>query len=391
MLARSVQSRLAEHARFASISDRMWSAAFSPDSRQIVTTDDKGARVWDAQTSQLLHTLPHGDTVYQAAYSSDGKHIVTAGGDDAVRIWDAANGALVRELTRKQKRRYCAIAMPSDGKFVAAIDVTGGVVHVWAADSGAPLAEIRNDALDYPGLALSADGRWLATSGGGDVSVFDAQTWTPAHTIPGPRTYSLSFDPTGPYLVTGTAGGDASIWAIPSGERIRHLREVGEPVDAVAFSPDGSLVVVASRDGRPRARRDPRRSRADHRTGVGNAIQHHVPCARHQRRCTVSCEAPNAVNSVRPLIAEFAKAVDDIRYLIAKADAFAHGAESVFEGGVIQVEDPEDRRRLERLDYLIDAAASASQAALAATEQVVRELSAGDKLAREFSARGQGA
>ena len=94
MFARALQPRLAEQARFASSSGRMWSAAFSPDGRQIVTTDDKNAQVWDAQTYRLLFTLPHGDTVYQAVYSADGARLVTAGGDGTVRIWDAANGTL---------------------------------------------------------------------------------------------------------------------------------------------------------------------------------------------------------------------------------------------------------------------------------------------------------
>jgi len=61
--------------------------------------------------------------------------------------------------------------------------------------------------------------------------------------------HSLAFDPTGPRLITGAATGDPAIWTIPSGARIRHLREIGDPVDAVAFSPDGQLVVAGSPDG----------------------------------------------------------------------------------------------------------------------------------------------
>jgi WD40 repeat protein/serine/threonine protein kinase len=250
MLARALQPKLAEQARFASSFGRMWSAAFSPDGRQIVTTDDRGAQVRDAQSYRLLFELPHGDTVYQAVYSADGTRLVTAGGDGAVRIWDAASGALVRALRRDgTKPRYYVVALSPDGKLVAAIDTKGEVADIWDVATGAPIAEIRNDASEFPAIAFSSDGHWLATTGGNDVRVFDARTRAQAITIRGPGIHSLAFDPTGPRLITGAATGDAAIWAIPSGARIRHLRDVGEPVDAVAFSPDGQLVVAASRDG----------------------------------------------------------------------------------------------------------------------------------------------
>jgi WD40 repeat protein/tRNA A-37 threonylcarbamoyl transferase component Bud32 len=256
MLARAIQPWLAEQAQFASTSGRMWSAVFSPDGTQIVTTDDKNAQVWDAATYQRRFVLPHGDTVYHAIYSPDGTRIITAGGDGQVRIWDAASGALVRALSQHRRDgqllHYGRVAASLDGKsgsFAAAIDIKGDVVHVWDTRTGALLAELRCDGLEYSGLAFSADGGWLAATGGDDAQVFDTRTWTPIRTIHGPRIRRLAFDPTGPRLLTGAATGDLAVWDIPSGARIHHLREIGDPIDAVAFSPDGRLIVAASRDG----------------------------------------------------------------------------------------------------------------------------------------------
>jgi WD40 repeat protein len=250
MLARALEPRLAERARLPSTAGRTWSAAFSPDSRQIVTTDDRAAQVWDAQTYQRRAVLFHGDTVYRAVYSADGARIVTAGGDGTVKIWDAATGALVRELRGDGARvRYFAVALSPDGRLVAAIDDRGDATRVWDAATGATVAEARNDGQGFPALAFSADGHWLAATGGGDVRVLDARTWRPALTIDGPGVRGLAFDPTGARLVTGTTTGDASIWEVPGGARVRHLRDAGEPVDAVAYSPDGQLVAAGSRDG----------------------------------------------------------------------------------------------------------------------------------------------
>ena len=153
-----------------------------------------------------------------------------------MRIWDTTTGALVCELRHDgTPRRYYATALSPDTKLVAAIDMTGSVTHVWDSASGAPLAELHNDASGGPALAISSDGRWLASSGGDDVRVFDVSTWSEALVIAGPHIRTLSFDSTGPRLATGSAGGDASIWEIPSGARTRHLREIGDPVNAIQW------------------------------------------------------------------------------------------------------------------------------------------------------------
>jgi len=68
-----------------------------------------------------------------------------------------------------------------------------------------------------------------------------------------------------------------------------------------------------------------------------------------------------------------ANAVDDLRQLVAKADALAHATENLFEQ-VIWVEDGDGRRRLERLAHLVGATAEAVQAAVEAGDELAVEL-----------------
>ena len=72
----------------------VWSVAFSPDGKRIVTgSDDATAKVWDAETGQELLTLKgHTGSVISVAFSPDGKRIVTGSDDKTVKVWDAATG-----------------------------------------------------------------------------------------------------------------------------------------------------------------------------------------------------------------------------------------------------------------------------------------------------------
>jgi len=250
MLARAMQPRLSELARLQGTYGRMWWATFSPDGSQVATADDRAAQIWDGQTHRLLFTLPHGSEVYQTLYAPDGAWLVTVTAT-RVKLWNTKTGAFIRDLATPPDGTpppdFQRAAISSTGKLVAAIYLDGSVTRVWDAESGKLVAELRDPHPDgFVRLAFSRND-YLAMTGGNDAHVFDPRTWRRVLTVSGP-VRSLAFDARS-RLATGSAAGDVSLFEIPSGQRLRQLRQFGESVDALAFSSDGELMAAGGRDG----------------------------------------------------------------------------------------------------------------------------------------------
>jgi len=59
----------------------------------VTSSLDKTVRIWEASTGAVLHVLEgHSKAVRSAAFSPDGRRIVTASDDKTVRIWDEEEG-----------------------------------------------------------------------------------------------------------------------------------------------------------------------------------------------------------------------------------------------------------------------------------------------------------
>lgn len=116
-------------------------AAFSPDGKHVVTAGGPGgantATVWEADTGKVLYILRgHKLTVLGVAFSPDGQRIVTGGQDQTARIWDVATGK--EFLTLPHEWPVLVAAFVPDGTRVQTIefDYFNGIhsARVWPAD-----------------------------------------------------------------------------------------------------------------------------------------------------------------------------------------------------------------------------------------------------------------
>ena len=76
------------------------SAAYSQDGRSIITASgDNTAKIWNTESGECIHTLEgHGSEVNKASYNTDGEHIVSVSSSGSITIWRAESGSIVKSF-----------------------------------------------------------------------------------------------------------------------------------------------------------------------------------------------------------------------------------------------------------------------------------------------------
>jgi WD40 repeat protein len=143
----------------------VWTVAVSPDDKYFAVTGAGGAQIWEVATGQAVSPLLRNrerDSV-SAAFSPDGRTLLTASIDRTLRRWLVPGG---KELGRPMDHPTAVnlVTFSPDGRFVATAQ-GGGLVRLWEP----PAEDPRNYPVPLDGYGslakLSCDGRYLIATG----------------------------------------------------------------------------------------------------------------------------------------------------------------------------------------------------------------------------------
>ncbi len=220
------------------------SVAFSPDGTQLATgCHDGRVRIFDVAKGAVVkdlaaHVMPAASSVYCVAWSADGKRLVSSSLDRSLKVWDVAGGKMLVECKGYDEKTspkghmggvYCAAFSP-DGKFLASAG-DDKAIKVWNSADGSLVRELSNPAIKpapvpgggpppaqaHPGyvygLRFTPDGRYLVSAGGAPQNKGFLAVWNAADgkllagdELPVGTLFALTLSADGKLVGLGTGG-----------------------------------------------------------------------------------------------------------------------------------------------------------------------------------------
>ncbi|HRH98846.1 MAG TPA: DUF1549 domain-containing protein, partial [Prosthecobacter sp.] len=231
--------------------------ALSADGKWLATGVGNRVLVRDvsAKDAPVVATLEgHKDVVQSLAWNADGS-LLAAGGYRSVLVWKPADWKVAHTLSTPLEGRVTGLAFLADKTTLILADgstAAKGLLHRWKLGEAKPAQTIEAHADNILSLAMSRDGKQLAT-GGADTQakVWDAATFKEIAKIEGHvgHVVALAFSTDGKWLATGSADKDLKVWDIASKEMLMLLGDKSTPVNALMWSPDSTSLTFLSDNG----------------------------------------------------------------------------------------------------------------------------------------------
>ncbi len=183
----------------------------------------------------------------------DRQYFIRGSNDGKLKVFGIFNGELVRVFGNHEGQSVSTIAISSDGKFVASSSDT--LVKVWEYKTGTLLHSLKGHQDDINALAFDPEGHFLVSASGDyemnecAIKVWDLRKGQLKTTMGShwKSISSLSFSPSGEYLVSGAYDKTVNVWDTKTGRLITTLVGHKKMVIGVAIT-DDRQVISASYD-----------------------------------------------------------------------------------------------------------------------------------------------
>src|SRR3989442_5917854 len=248
----------ARRARLATFNDHTdWVAAvaFSPDGKRFATASfDRTVIVWDALNLRKETVLrAHRDKVTVVAFSPDGLVLVTASNsnvaeDRATFLWRVGSWEQIAQIPLGASEVQSLLFPAGSGRVIYHND-TSPLPNTWDVRTGQPLGNDFDPAWGSINAALSPDGTELVgVQGTGEVIFADFKR---RRTLKRDKAHqdngrAVAFSPDGRLVVTGAE--NIILWDAPTGQKITTI-DYPSIIWSAAFSPDGRWLVTTHGDG----------------------------------------------------------------------------------------------------------------------------------------------
>jgi WD40 repeat protein/serine/threonine protein kinase len=224
--------------------------AFGKDGSILTCSEDDAARAWQPAPGCLDKVWRRDAGVQHVLFTADAKHMLVRNKDRTALVRNVLTDEVVgMPFTPETGVHQFAVSSDESKVMTAAED---GPVQFWKTATGLPLGEAFRHGGGTWTVAISQDGK-LAVSGGldGVVKLWDARLGRPLRTvlaISNAPIRGLAFSPDGSRVVIGA--GDKLAWILGTDDWSvkRKLEGHHGSVMTVAFSPDGRRVATGSFD-----------------------------------------------------------------------------------------------------------------------------------------------
>lgn len=220
--------------------------AVSADGTLVASTgNDRGLRVWDAETGELIRTLELPAGQFRTLAFLPGTNRLAAGATDGiVRTWNPSEGNRVLAQF-KHGPQVLFLRVSQDGKRLLSAG-RSGAVRLWDADSLSRVGEFPTGQGETRDVQLSSDGALIAVAKeDGQIRMTDVSIGTPTQLFgPVSGLEAIAFSPGSSKLAAGTYGGRVSVWSFESGQQEFELQTAASQVGDLEFLDETLLGVV---------------------------------------------------------------------------------------------------------------------------------------------------